>query len=355
MRGALHYAAANAAVRAGVADFLTAENWQRLLAARDFQEIETILQQTALSRALPATVGAMESLEKRLRGYLAENFHKPLKFLGGDVRKLLATLWRQFEIENIMVLLRGLHNRIPAARIRSRLISLNGTSEIDWPALAAASSIHRFIDRLASFPHGPHFADPLGEALGEYERRGAVFVLETALELAHLRKLRKRIKALSGSDRRSAETFAGFSIDRRNFLAAYRYRFYFHLSPEDILGYTVPHGGRVTAENIQEIALGAPMEEMARRTWPNLSGLARLTEGRRTEAITDLEVLLDRYLHHMALRALAGDPLSLNIVLAFGVLLQHEIDDLIAVIEGKVLGRSVETLTRYLAGSREPS
>lgn len=355
MRSALRYAAAIASVRAGISRLIASEQWRRLLSAGDFQEIETVLQQTALARVVTPTSGIMEAVERQLRAYLAENVRKPLKFLGGNVRAMLETLWRRFEVENTMTLLRGLHNQIPAARIRRALIPLDGISEIDWSTLAGTPSIARMVERLESLPKGPLFAEPLSEAMPEYERRGAVFVLETALELAHLRRLRMQIESLSGADRRSAEEFVGFRIDRRNFLAAFRYRIYFDLSPEDILGYTGPPGTQVGAETLQDIALGAPMDAVARNTWPDLSGLDRL-EGRSSrEALSDLEVLLDRYLQQKALRALSADPLSLRVILAFDVLLQHEIDDLIAVIEGKALARSVDTITFYLAGMRERS
>jgi len=355
MLGALHYAAANAAVRAGISRFLTSQHWQRLLSVPSLDEMTPILQQTPLGDVLTRSADSLAEMERQFRRYVAENSRKPLKFLGGSVRSLLDCHWRRFEVENINIVLRGVHNRKPAAAIRQVLIPMDDISEIDWPTLAGVSSIRDLVERLTGAAHGGDLADPLEEALAEYERRQDVFVLENALDLAFWRQLRRQIQSLAGSDRRNAEKFIGFRIDSQNFLAACRYRLYFGLSPEDIVGSTQPYGKTVNAETIQEIAVGAPAAEMAAKIWPDLRGLNRLDRRSERDGLIALEVMLARHVHRIARGALAADPLRLSTLLAFDVLLEHEVADLIAVIEGKAVGRSLDAITADLIGFRGPS
>jgi len=352
MWGALRYSAANAVVRAAVGGFLTSEHWRQLLQAADLDDIAAVLHRTVYGEMLTRPLDSPQRFETRIRRYLAKRLHNPLKFLHGAAGELIEWDWRRFEVMNLMLLLRGIHSQIPAARIRESLVPLGDMSHIDWATLAGASSITSLVERLAAHPRSAGLAAPLEKALGEYERRNQIFVLETSLDLAYRRQLLDRLQELAGGDRRDAEDFAGFRIDCSNFLEACRYRLYFGMSPEDILGYTVPHGKRVTAARLQQIAMGAPPAEMAAAIWPDLPDLDRLEGRSDKEVLTILEVLLDRRIHAEALLSLRGEPLRLRIIFAHAVLLGHEADDIVAVAEGKILGRSIETIRGYLAGPR---
>ncbi|MEZ4657033.1 MAG: V-type ATPase subunit [Caldilineaceae bacterium] len=211
--------------------------------------------------------------------------------------------------------------------------------------MAAARAIPDLIERLRKTWYGT----VLQNALEQYRQRQSVFVLEVALELAYYRRLRDLIAQLHGRDRREAEQFIGFWIDAQNLLWAYRYRIYARLSPEEILNYTLHRNLRVNAEVVRAVALGAPLLETVEALWPRLmpavQSLADLSE---RDALPRLELLLWRHLYALATQTRAGAALHLGAVLAYEVLLESEVRDLVTIVEGKTANRSAAQLQPYL-------
>jgi V/A-type H+-transporting ATPase subunit C len=201
--------------------------------------------------------------------------------------------------------------------------------------------------------YGEQYARALEPAMERYGREGELFVLEVALDLAYYRRLLRLLDSLAGRDRRDAGRFVGTLIDGHNLLWAFRYRVYFDLSPEEILNYTLQRRLRVDAAMVREIALGASLPEATRAVWNDrLPDLERLEELPPAEALPELELIVRRYLYTLAQRALEGYPFHLGTILAYTVLLESDVQDLIAIAEGKAANWSAEQIRPTLIGSR---
>ncbi len=77
--------------------------------------------------------------------------------------------------------------------------------------------------------------------------------------------------------------------------------------------------------------------------------LAELPE---QEALPRLELIFQRYLYDLAQRMRAAYPLRLALILAYEFLLEYEVRDLTAVLEGKTFGWSGARIRPYLIGAR---
>jgi V/A-type H+/Na+-transporting ATPase subunit B len=140
-------------------------------------------------------------------------------------------------------------------------------------------------------------------------------------------------------------------IDFRNLLWAYRYRIFFKMAPETILSYTVPEGGCVNVRVIQRVATGAPPLEIVRELWGDaLPGMERIEDIPARDAVVELEIIFRRYLYREATEMLTGYPLHLGTALAYILLLEAEVDDLIALMEGRINGWSVNRIRSNLIG-----
>jgi len=339
MIGAVQYAAANATIQAGIGRLLQEDIWERLLAASGLAEILSILSETSYRETMLEEPGRVKEVERLLRSYLADRFRLPLPFLGGRVYHLLDWLWRPFEIDNLIIVLRGLHNNVSGSRIRSSLVSLGRGSELPWREMTNSQSISDLIDNVDRSFHGSLYARALENAYNEYQRQQAVFVLEVALYLAYYRRLHRMLERLQGRDRKDAERFVGTAIDSRNLLAAFRY------GPETILSYTLPRQTRVNSAVMQRAATDAPVAELVRSVWGReLSGLSRIEGRSPREAVVELELIFQRHLYSMVRDSIAGYwyPFHLGMILSYEVLLQSEVDDLITIIEGTMNGWSAE-------------
>ncbi len=354
--GPARYAASNASVRARLAQRLSDNRWSQLSAAPDLDAVVALLGTTAYGATLEAVSAQTpepEQMEQSLRIYLVQAFRTPLKLMQGKPRTLLDWLWRRFELENVKTVIRSVAGDRPARETQAALVPLGSGSDLPWDAMIEAQSLPALLPSLRTTFHGEQYARALEPAMDRYGREGKLFVLEVALDLAYYRRLLRLLDSLSGRDRRDAGRFVGTLIDGHNLLWAFRYRVYFDLSPEEILNYTLQRRLRVDAAMVREIAQGASLSEATHAVWNDrLPDLERLEALPSEEALPELELILRRYLHRVAKNALEGYPFHLGTILAYTVLLENEVQDLIAIIEGKAAGWSAEQIRPMLIGTR---
>ncbi len=345
MRGAIDYSAANAAVRAGIAELLTAGTWEQLLRAPDLHQIMAVLGGTAYAGVLDSGRADIRYAESGLKSTMALKIRRPIKFLHGGPRDLLESLFRRYELVNLGHLIRGIHNGLPGATIRESLIDMPAAAQIPWKLLSANKSISGLIDGLKKNARGRMYAGALDDAYQEYERRNNPAVLEIAASLTVYRKVRRLISRMPGKDGQDAQLLAGTELDMLNLLWAYRWRDYFGLTPEDILSYTLPEGFRVTASVVQQIAGGAALEAIVDRLWGrNLPGPQAWRHLPPGQNLVILEIDFRRYLQKKARESIGGYPFSLAVILAYMILVQNEVSDLTAIVEGKAAGRAQEDI-----------
>ena len=349
---AARYAAAHARVRGLRSRLLSPAQWAEALNAPDLAGLLSVLQGTWYAEALGPLTGAPPDatlLERALWAHQVRAARAPLYLLQGAARELLDWFWRRFEVHNLKTILRGVKYHTPPEQVRTALIPLDAASTLPWQALAEAGSIQAVVERLRSTRYG----EVLEHALERYQREALLFVLEVALDLAYHWRLLRLVNRLQGRDRDEAQRFLGTWVDAQNLLWAYRYRIYARFSPEEILNYTLQRGLRVDASVVQRIALGAPLQDVVQALWgAQLPGLEALQDLPEREALLRLELLLQRYLYALAQRTLGAFPLHLGAVLAYEVLLESEVRDLVTVVEGKALRWPAARIRPYLIGER---
>lgn len=349
---AARYAGVNAYVRALLSELIPPAMWTEIMAARDLAGLLNLLWETPYRPALETLVGGRlepAPIERALWGHLARAARAPLGLMRGPARDLLDWLWRRFEVNNLKTVLRTVERRVSPDRIRASLIPLGTASALPWPALVEAASAPAVVERLRPTFYGR----PLDQALDLYRREGSLFVLEVALDLAYYSRLLSKMAGLRGADRRQAERFIGTLADSQNLLWAFRYRVYAQLSPEEILNFTLQRGLRVDAAVVREIALGAPLQEVVARLWGDrLPDVDRLTGLSEREALPELERIFQHSLYRLAEEALKAYPFHLGVVLAYEILLESEVRDLVTAVEGRGAGWPPERIRPYLIGPR---
>lgn len=354
--GPIRYAASNATVRARLSRMLPASMWERLLKAPAFEDTVTLIGTTAYGADLNVGIGEIttpEQVERGLQTYLVQAFRAPLKLMQGKPRALFDWLWRRYELENLKIVIRVVAGKLPARRIRETLMIPQGSSSaLPWDVLIEAQTVRALLPSLRTTYHGEYYARALEPALGRYEREDALFVLEVALDLAYYRRLLRILSGLSGQDRREGERFVESLVNEYNLLWAFRYRAYLDLSPEEIMNYTLQRRLRVDGVVVRQIALGMPLMEATRVVWgEHLPDLERLEGLPPAEALPKLELLLHRARYERAQRALEGYPFHLGTLLAYTVLLESEVHDLTAIVEGKAAGLPPGQIRPMLIGA----
>jgi len=351
--GVSGYAAISARVRAMYADALSPQDMTRLSDSADFPALIAALKNTAYGPYL-STLKDSDLTPRRviiqIKARLAASFSSVIQMAPENTRPVVRQLYRFFEVGNLKAVLRSLvtvssWNSDMALwdRVRDVLFPLGSFTVLPAQAMVESGGIVAAVDLL----HGTPYESAISFAMKRYTAEQNLFPLEVALDLDYWRRLWAETKKLTGADREQGVKIVGSLLDMNNLMWAIRYKVYHKLSEEELINYTLPFGYRVHDEDLRSIAAGADIATIVARIYPGIADVNILLENLQT-GLPKLEVLLSRQVLKQCLSAFVGNPFHIGIPLAFLVMSQLEVQDLIVLIEAKSSNIPVEEYRPFL-------
>ena len=340
MAGVSDYAAISARVRAKYAELLTPQDMVRLSEAPDFSSLFNVLKSTSYGPYLDGLKDKDINPKRvitQLKRKLSDAFYSVIQMTPVQTRPLVKQLYRYYEIGNLKAVLRGIV--VVSAwgtettlwdRVRDVLFPLGSASVLPAQAMIESGSVATAVDLLQGTP----YEEALSFAMKRYSAEQNLFPIEVALDLTYWRRLWSETKKLTGADREHGVKIIGALLDMNNLMWAIRYKVYHKLSEEEIVNYTLPFGYRVQDSDIRAIAAGADIGSVVMRVFPGITDVNALLENPQT-GLPKLEVLLKRQVMKQCLAAFVGSPFHIGIPLAFLVIHDLEVQDLIVLIEAK--------------------
>jgi V/A-type H+/Na+-transporting ATPase subunit C len=338
--GVAGYAAISARVRAKYAELLTPQDIVRLSEAPDFLSLFTLLKSTAYGPYLQGLKDKDINPRRviiQIKRKLADAFYSVIQMAPVETRPLVKQLYRYYEIGNLKAVLRAIvtvstWNTETALwdRVRDVLFPLGSESVLPAQAMVESGSVATAVDLL----HGTPYEETLSFAMKRYSSEQNLFPIEVALDLSYWRRLWSEAQKLTGQDREHSVRIIGSLLDMNNLMWAIRYRVYHKLSEEEVINYTLPFGYRVKDSDIRAIAAGADTASVINRIFPGLPDINALLENPQS-GLPKLEVLLKQRIMKECLAAFVGSPFHIGLPLAFLILHDFEVQDLIVLIEAK--------------------
>ncbi len=336
------YAAISSRVRAMYAGLLTSQDVLRLSESSDFSSLFGLLKNTAYGPYLDGLKDkdiAPRRVILQIKRKLVDSYYSVIQMTPVETRPLVKQLYRYFELDNLKAVLRGLvtvstWNSETALwdRVREVLFPLGTDSVLPAQAMIESGSVPAAVDLL----HGTPYEEAVSFAMKRYSAEQNLFPLEVALDLSYWRRLWSEAEKLTGQDRQYGVKIIGSLLDMNNLMWAIRYRVYYKLSEEEIINYTLPFGYRVHDSDIRAIAAGADIASIITRIYPGISEVNALLEEPQA-GLPKLEFQLKRQVMQQCLSAFVGSPFHIGIPLAFLVMSDFEVQDLIVLIEAKSL------------------
>jgi len=335
------------------ADLLTPQDIVRLSEAPDFLALFNILKSTAYGPYLEGLKDKDINPRRtiiQIKRKLADAFYSVIQMAPVQTRSLVKQLYRYYEIGNLKAVLRAIvtvstWNTETALwdRVRDVLFPLGSASVLPAQAMVESGSVATAVDLLQGTP----YEETLSFAMKRYSSEQNLFPLEVALDLSFWRRLWSEAQKLTGQDRQHSVRIIGSLLDMNNLMWAIRYRVYHKLSEEEIINYTLPFGYRVKDSDIRAIAAGVDTASVINRIFPGIPDVSALLENPEA-GLPKLEVLLKRRVMEECLAAFVGNPFHIGIPLAFLVLHDFEVQDLIVLIEAKSSGMPEEEYRPFL-------
>lgn len=359
MAGVSDYAAISARVRAMYAELLTPQDMVRLSEAPDFSSLFNVLKSTSYGPYLDGLKDKDINPKRvitQLKRKLSDAFYSVIQMSPVQTRPLVKQLYRYYEIGNLKAVLRGIVTVSAWGtettlwdRVRDVLFPLGSASVLPAQAMIESGSVATAVDLLQGTP----YEEALSFAMKRYSAEQNLFPIEVALDLAYWRRLWSETKKLTGADREHGVKIIGALLDMNNLMWAIRYKVYHKLSEEEIVNYTLPFGYRVQDSDIRAIAAGADIASVVTRVFPGITDVNALLENPQT-GLPKLEVLLKRQVMKQCLAAFVGSPFHIGIPLAFLVIHDLEVQDLIVLIEAKSSNLSEDEYRPYLLKTNLP-
>lgn len=337
--GVSGYAAISARVRAMYADLLSPQDIVRLSETPDFSSLFTSLKSTTYGPYLDGLkdkdINPRMTI-RQIKTRVAKSYYSVVQMSPIETRPLVKQLYRYFELGNIKAVLRSIVAVQRSAdtstwdRVRDVLFPLGSDTVIPAQAMVEAGNIASAVDLL----NGTPYEEALSFAMKRYSTEQNLFPIEVALDLSYWRRLWSETKKLTGADREHGVKIIGSLIDMNNLMWAVRYKVYHNLSEEEVINYTLPFGYHVQDSDIRAIAAGADIASTISRLYPAIQDVNVLMEEPKT-GLPKLEVMLKRELLKKCLAAFVGSPFHIGLPLAFLVMSDLEVQDLIVLVEAK--------------------
>jgi V/A-type H+-transporting ATPase subunit C len=334
----------NTRLRARKASLLRPDDYETLL-GRDVEGIADALMTTAYRpevEAMLAGSGRTRRLHEALNRNLARTLEELRAFYDGPARTLVDLLLARYDLHNLLVLLRGLLRTRPAEELVAALVPIGALGDAAAQEIARQQDQAAAVDLLVGWrlPE-PELARTLARAWPEYERTQDLAELELALATQQARSLVRGL-ADAGPPAEPLRQLIAREHDATNALVVLRLRSALDRDELAELPPTPAPGRFLAGGTIAEPALEAALRQPTRSE--AASKLA--TEARRDDWRAPLEhfaaggdlPLLQRELElsrvHWAMSLfLRGDPLGLDIPVAYTTAKENEVRNLRLLVE----------------------
>jgi V/A-type H+-transporting ATPase subunit C len=338
--GVSGYAAISSRVRAMYSDLLSPQEMTRLSESPDFHALVSALKSTPYGKYLSG-LKDNELTPRRvifqIKSRLADSFSSVVQQAPEQTRPLVKQLYRYFEVGNLKAVLRSIQTvtawnpDVPTwERVREVLFPFGSFSTIPAQEMVEAGSVGSAVDLLQGTP----YEATMSFAMKRFSAEQNLFPLEVALDLDYWRRLWAEAKKLSGKDREMAVKIIGSLLDMNNLMWVIRYKIYHKLSEEELINYTLPFGYRVRDEDVRAIAAGSDIGSIVSRIYPGIADVSSFLENPHS-GLPKLEHELKRQVVKQCVAAFIGDPFHIGIPLAYLLLSDFEVQDLIVLIEAK--------------------
>ncbi|MEP7136324.1 MAG: V-type ATPase subunit [Chloroflexota bacterium] len=338
--GVSGYAAISTRVRAMYSDLLTPQDITRLSDAPDFPALVSSLKTTPYGKYL-AGLKDSELTPRRailqIKHKLADSFSSVVQQAPEQTRPLVKQLYRYFELGNLKAVLRSIqtvtswNSDTPAwDRVREVLFPFGAFTSIPAQAMVETGNVASAIDLLRGTP----YESTISFAARRVSTEQSLFPLEVALDLDYWRRLWAEARKLSGKDREMAVKIIGSVLDMNNLMWVIRYKIYHKLSEEELINYTLPFGYRVHDEDVRAIAAGSDIASVITRIYPSITNASALLE-KPQAGLPKLEHALKQQVMKQCMAAFIGDPFHIGVPIAYLLLSDFEVQDLIILIESK--------------------
>lgn len=348
------YGFINAKLRARLTKLIDEHLIEQLIDAPTLEDALIFLRNTPFSaiESLYTRSGDLKAGELELFNQEINLYRELEKYLEGEVLDMIRALALYGEIENVKNGLRLFFDHTLRGRdIEEAALFLYPhriEHAIDAVRLAHAHNLDEAVQLLAESPYG-QIVDRHRESI---ETGQSLFQVEIALDQYYYNNLIEKAGALNKRDRRIALRLIGIEIDLLNISWVVRFRNFYRLPQETVLGLAIPHGHTIDQDALREVYASENVTRILQgiitKKYPSLAVFLSSEAGDTNSRILLIEQVLDQILMLEVRRILSGYPFSIGIILAYFILKRRDIRRIGTVLNAKQYNMKKERIRDIL-------
>jgi len=323
----------NARVRAMRSRLLDAGRMEELLALPTLEAFVQALTTTPYGPDLQAALARAPALQA-VDVALARNFYhtttKVLSFADGRARALIEVVLMRWDLLNLRLILRGKHSGTSPEEIAANLIPAGGLHEAALRELAAQPDVPGVVGAFSGLDHP--FVVPLQHGLAEYVETKDLFALELRLDRFYATH-GLRVASGSGHNQQVVRALLQAELDATNAKTAVKLQTVPGLAPQEKARFFIP-GGRILGEELFLLLADRATAEQGLK-WLRVQGFPVKAAG---DDLTAFERALDLAMVRAQTSLYLGDPLGIDVVVAYLALKSAEVRNLRLIARSKQLG-----------------
>ncbi|MDN7024682.1 ATP synthase A1 subunit C [Methanoculleus sp. FWC-SCC1] len=292
---------------------------------------------------LATAFSGIDLVEVALSWNLAKEYQSILAITPGELMRFTASYLRRWDIQNVLTILRGKTQGMPAGKIREVLIPAGALDRVFLDRMLAEDSPERVVEALKGMRLYPVLEREFPRAL----ETGSFARLENELYKGYY----ERLLAETKGGVKGGRVFKGYvqlEIDIRNIQNLFRLRAQPTL--EDVREMMIP-GGSFTVDELQRLSTAESRDEFIDgvKKQVTLPPLLNVLEDLRSERpIHEVEIALTRVQLEQMDRVSKRYPFSITPILVYLEQKKYEVANLRALARGKEAGLPGERIRSYL-------
>lgn len=344
MNSSVRFAALNTKIRSIESRFLTKEDFENLLQKKSVPEVAVYLKNETHYNSVLKDINEnnihRKQLEALIRKDHAEEIQKISKYFYNGYRKFFRYVFIKREVEELKEMLRGIKNGKNNELCRESFVHIGRFSKVNVDALLSSQNIAEFIKNLK----GTIYYRYLGSIKDVWDNRN-LFMGEMVLDLAYFDVFYRYLDEIDGHDRKIVDELQGTNVDLLNIEWIYRGLKFYNLHPALLFNYTIPHGRALSIRDIRELCYSDNIDEFKQRILATKYKFLFDNEN-NTDIFMERRSLRYQYFNIKALRK--KHRMDISEAIAFEVLLEYEIRDIITVIESIRYNMDADEARKYL-------
>lgn len=336
------YAAVNTKVRAMQTHLLSTDDYNHLLSLKSIEEIVYYLKKNTDYKNCLENISAankIDEIESKLKIRLFRQLDKLMNYLINEDRKLFKALYMRFEVSNLKLYLRRFARGESDIMIKEKLILSDRFGDLNYEELLQAKSLKEFIERLQPTDYYSVLKNYLDEKGSK-----RLFYFEMNLDRLYFKKLESTFHLKNEKKNKDLFDLLGLNVDLLNIQWIYRGKFYYNLSAEELINYTLGFGRYLSYKKLKELCYIRRKDNFI--NWISDSHYSELVSGDNFEIF--MERSMERYIFKFFHGIKKKSTMNILMPLIHMHLLEYEMRDLFSIMESKKYNIPIDEAKKFL-------